>query len=337
MTGISRRSILQLAAGVTAAAGMERALAASGSRDRPNILWLVSEDNAPWIGAYGDRMARTPHLDALARKGIVYENAFSTAPVCAPSRFAILTGVHAQSNAPAQHMRARAAFPAALSTYPDLLRRAGYHCTNNAKPDYNCDVDPAAIWVESSDRAHWRSRPAGAPFVTVFNTMTTHERFLFKPVPGAASPAEVRVPRYLPDTPAIRQDFASYHNLIERMDGEIGARLAELEADGLADDTIVFYYSDHGGILPRTKHYAYNEGFRAPLIVYLPPKWAHLAPAPAGSRIKAPVSFVDLAPTLLSLAGVAKPATMQGRAFLGRPAVACNRIVFGARDRMDER
>ncbi|NML08077.1 sulfatase [Sphingomonas sp. G-3-2-10] len=335
-SGVSRRGLLQSAAGLAAATGVDRAFA-RGTRDRPNILWLVSEDNAPWLGAYGDKVARTPNLDALAKKGIVYENAFSTAPVCAPSRFAILTGVHAASNAPAQHMRAAAPFPPALSTYPDLLRRAGYHCTNNAKTDYNCTIDPKAIWDDSSDKAHWRSRPAGKPFMAVFNSMTTHERFLFKPTTGAASPADVRLPAYLPDTPAIRQDFASYHNLIEKMDGEIGARLAELEADGLADDTIVFYYSDHGGILPRTKHYAYNEGFHAPLIVYLPPRWAHLAPVAAGSRVKAPVSFVDLAPTLLSLAGATAPATMQGKAFLGRDAGTPNRIVFGGRDRMDER
>jgi arylsulfatase A-like enzyme len=221
---------------------------------------LVSEDNNPWIGAYGDSLARTPNIDALAARGLLYRNAFSAAPVCAPSRFAILTGVHAESCAPANHMRARARLDGELRTYPEYLREAGYYCTNNDKTDYNCDVDAAAIWNESGKNAHWKNRPEGAPFLAVFNLGTTHESSLFQPVAGAVTLTEVRVPAYLPDTPEIRQDFASYYNLIERMDGELGARLRELEDAGLLDDTIVFYYSDNGGALPRTKRYCHDQG-----------------------------------------------------------------------------
>ena len=140
---------------------------------RPNILWLVSEDNNSWLGCYGDPLARTPNLDALGRKGVIYRNATSTASVCAPSRYAFLTGMHAESNAPAQHMRATAHLPAAIPTYPQLMRNGGYYCTNNEKTDYNCDVDVDAIWDESSQSAHWRGRAKGQPFMAVFNSLTT--------------------------------------------------------------------------------------------------------------------------------------------------------------------
>jgi hypothetical protein len=234
-------------------------------------------------------------------------------------------------------MRAVARLPDALRTYPELLRSSGYYCTNNAKTDYNCDVDPAKIWDASSRDAHWKNRPDGRPFMAVFNFETTHESQVFRPTPGRIAPADVRIPAYLPDTPGMRENYASYYNLMEKMDAQIGEKLAELEAAGLAEDTIVFYYSDNGGVLPRSKRYCYDEGLRCALIVHLPKKWAHLAPVAAGSKIDAPVTFVDLAPTLLSLAGIAIPATMQGRAFLGPEAAGPQQYAFGMRNRMDER
>ncbi|MEG3168041.1 sulfatase-like hydrolase/transferase [Sphingomonas sp. LB3N6] len=331
----TRRHILTGAGAAATLAATARAQ--TGRGPRPNILWVVSEDNNPLIGAYGDTLAHTPNIDALARSGILYRNVYSNAPVCAPSRFGILTGVYPESCAPANHMRAEAKLPAMLRTYPEYLRQSGYHCSNNAKTDYNCDVDPRRIWDTQGPTAHWRGRPAGKPFMAVFNYMTTHESMLFKPTPGRVGPADVQLPAYLPDTPGIRQDYASYYNLIEAMDAQVGARLAELEADGLADDTIVFYYSDNGGVLPRSKRYCYDEGLRCALIVRVPPKWAHLAPSVPGSTVTAPVSFIDLAPTLLSVAGVPKPATMAGTAFLGHNAGAPQRYAFGMRNRMDER
>lgn len=304
--------------------------------ERPNILWLVSEDNFPFIGAYGDDVAHTPTIDNLARQGILYQHAYASAPVCAPSRFAILTGVNAQSCSPAQHMRANAGLPTELRTYPEYMRQAGYYCTNNSKTDYNCDVEPARIWNESSETANWDGRAPGQPFLSVFNYMTTHESRLFSAVPGRVQPEDVRIPAYLPDIPETRNNFASYYNLMERLDGELGAKLAELEADGLADDTIVFYYSDHGGALARSKRYCYDDGLRCALVVRIPDKWAHLAPHPTGSVVEEPVCLLDLAPTLLSLAGVPQAPNMQGRPFLGSEAWG-NEFVFGARDRMDER
>ena len=316
---------------------MAKAAANTTSRERPNILWLVSEDNNPFIGAYGDRLAHTPTIDALAAKGVLYKNAFSTGPVCATSRFAILTGVHAESCGPAHHHRAVAHLPPELKTYPEYMREVGYYCTNNFKTDYNCDVDAQKIWNESSPEAQWYHRPAGTPFMSVYNYFTTHESQLFFETEGRVQPADVRVPHYLPDSPKVRRDIASYYNLIERMDSQLGDRLKQIETQGVADDTIIFYYSDNGGVLPRSKHFDYDEGYRTALVIYVPPKWQHLAPAPPGSVVRTPVSFADLAPTLLSILGTPKPAQMQGRALLGPRAGPAEHYVFGARDRMDER
>lgn len=337
---LNRRNLLQtLAASGLAVATSALATPGDAPRKLPNILWLVSEDHSPMLGAYGDEVARTPVLDALARKGVLYRHAYASAPVCAPSRFGILTGCYPETCSPAQHMRAVAHLPADLKTYPELLRAAGYYCSNNEKTDYNCDVVPEKIWDESSAQAHWRKRPAGQPFMAVFNHMTTHESRLFgpQPVPGPVSPEQVQIPPYLPDTPAIRRDLANYYNLIARMDQEVGARLAELEQDGLAEDTIVFFYSDHGGVLPRSKRYCYEEGLRAALIAYFPPKWQHLCPVAMGSEVTQPVSLVDLTPTVLSIAGMPKPGHMQGEAFLGQHPGKPARYAFGMRNRMDER
>lgn len=329
---INRRGVIGLAAATVAARTVSAAPAG-----RPNILWLVSEDNNPFAGAYGDRLAHTPTIDALARKGVLYRNVYSNAPVCAPSRFAILTGIYPESCAPANQMRASAKLPPEFRTYPELMRAAGYFCTNASKTDYNCDVDPKAIWDVQGAEGHWRKRPAGKPFMAVFNYETTHESQLFTPTPGRVTPEMIVLPPFLPDTPGMRRDFASYHNLMEKMDGQLAARLAELEADGLADDTIVFHYSDNGGVLPRSKRYCYDEGLRCELVIYVPPKWRHLMPVGPGEVIDSPVTFIDLAPTLLSIAGAAQPPQMRGRPLLGERIGAPQRWALGMRNRMDER
>jgi arylsulfatase A-like enzyme len=333
---ISRRGVLGSAAGaaVAAAASGRRGVAAPS---RPNILWLVSEDNNPFMGAYGDPLAHTPAIDRLAAEGILYRNVYSTAPTCAPSRFGIITGVLPESHAPAHNMRAMARLPNFLRGFPEYLRQVGYYCTNNAKTDYNCDLDPAAVWDRSGTTAHWRNRPPQSPFFAVFNIEATHESAIFKPTPGRVKPEEVRVPAYLPDTPEMRVAASSYYNCIEIMDGLVAARRAELDAAGVGDDTIIFYFSDNGGVLPRSKRYCYDEGLRCALVAYFPPRWIHLAAVKPGSTVDSPVCLVDLGPTMLSLAGIDPPAHLYGRPFLGQRRAEPRTYAFGMRNRMDER
>jgi len=319
-------------------------LAACGTApaaDRPNILWLVSEDNTTLLGCNGDPLARTPVLDKLARDGVLFERCFAQ-PVCAPSRFALITGTFAVASGPAHHMRAQGKIPPWLKGFPQLLRDAGYYTTNHAKTDYNSPIPTGQAWNECGKQAHYRKRPdPRQPFFSVFNHEVSHESCLFpaRELPLSfppTDPAKVRIPPYQPDTPEIRADWARYYNHLALLDGQIAAQLKDLETAGLAEDTIVFYYADNGGVLPRSKRFLEESGTHVPLVVWFPPKWRHLAPAPPGSSVKQPVSFVDFAPTVLSLAGLKIPAYMQGRAFAG-PQAAPNEFVFCTRDRMDER
>jgi len=306
-------------------------------RYRPNILWLVSEDNGPFLGCYGDKNAITPNLDRLASEGILYENAYANAPICAPARFTIATGVYACS-AGTQHMRSYYRIPPLIRFYPQYLREIGYYCTNNAKEDYNVANKPRGTWDESSDKAHWKNRKPDQPFFAVFNILASHERFLHKSQAETDhDPARVDLPPYHPDTPEFRHDWAQYYDCITLMDVQMGERLKELEDAGLAEDTIVFYYSDHGGVLPRSKRFLYDSGIHVPMIIRFPKKYRHLAPAEPGTRTDRLVSFVDLAPTLLSLVGIPTPAHMQGEAFLGPYATKPRDYVYGFRDREGER
>lgn len=310
--------------------------------ERPNILWLVSEDNGPFLGCYGDPLAHTPTLDKLASQGVLYERCFAQ-PVCAPSRFTLITGMYAVGHGPAEHMRAQGKIPEWLSGFPKLLRAEGYYATNNAKTDYNSPINPREVWDESGRKAHWNKRPdPKQPFFSVFNHEVTHESCLFpeKELPLAqppVDPAKVRIPPYQPDTPEMRADWARYYNHLALLDAQLAAKLKDLADAGLAENTIVFYYADNGGVLPRSKRFLQRSGTNVPLIVYYPPKWRHLAPAAPGSRISDPVTFVDFAPTVLSLAGVKIPSYMQGKAFAGKAKAQPNDFVFITRDRMDER
>ena len=306
--------------------------------EKPNILWITSEDHGPQMGCYGDRLARTPHVDALAARGMLFRHAWSNAPVCAPARTTLITGMLATSLG-AEHMRSQVALPAGMKLLPEHLRELGYYCTNNSKEDYNL-ITPEKIWDESSGKAHWQKRPAGKPFFAVFNSSASHEGKLRpRGEPPVTDPAGVRVPAYHPDTPEVRRDWAQYYDQVSAADAEAGKRMAELEAAGLADDTILFYFADHGPGLPRSKRWPSNSGLQVPLVVFFPPKWRHLAPreyAPGGETDRL-VSFVDFAPTLLSIAGSETPATMQGKAFAGPFQTEPQPFVYGFRGRMDER
>jgi arylsulfatase A-like enzyme len=312
------------------------AAAADRPRQRPNVLWFIAEDLSPHLGAYGDPLARTPTIDRLAAEGVRFDVVYSDAPVCAPSRFALITGLHSATAGPAHHMRATARLPAFVRGWPELLRRAGYYTVNNAKTDYNAEIDLDATWDESSAQASWRNRSDGAPFFAQFTTLTTHESSIFAARAGPTPVDAVRIPPFYPDTPTTRIDKAQHYDRIAQMDAELSRRLAELEADGLADDTIVFFFADNGGVLPWSKRFANDRGLRVPLIVRIPEKWSQLAPASPGSTIDAPINFADFPPTVLSLAGIEAPGYMQGRPFLGRSRRR-NAYAWGRRSRMDER
>ena len=311
--------------------------AAPAEPARPNILWLVSEDNDCLLGCYGDALAKTPTIDKLAREGVLYERCF-TMPVCAPSRFTLISGMYPVTCGPAEHMRAQGKIPLWLKGFPAYLRAAGYYTTNNAKTDYNAPINIKEAWNMCGKQASYQNRPAGQAFFSVFNHEVSHESCLFpKGGPSLFDPAQMRIPAYQPDTPEMRADWVRYYTRIANLDTQIAAKLKELADAGLADDTIVFYFSDNGGVLPRSKRFLQESGTHVPLIVYYPPKWRHLAPAAPGSRIKEPVHFLDFGPTVLSLAGVKIPGYMQGHAFAGAAKAAPNEFVFCSRDRMDER
>jgi len=313
-------------------------LAAGPPVARPNILWITCEDTGPHLGCYGDTYATTPNLDRLAARGMIYTRAWSVAPVCAPARTAIIAGVYPSATG-SEHMRSLVPLPPDLKMYPQLLREAGYYCTNNEKEDYNL-IKPGPVWDESSRRAHWTNRPAGRPFFAIFNHTVTHEsQVRARPHEPVHDPAKARVPAYHPDTPEVRRDWAQYYDKVTEMDALAGKNLRELADAGLDEDTIIFFYGDHGPGLPRCKRFVYNSGLHVPLIVYVPDKWRHLAPPEyqPGGRSERLVNFVDLAPTLLSLAGVKPPPWMQGSAFMGVHAGPAPRFNFGQRGRMDER
>jgi N-sulfoglucosamine sulfohydrolase len=317
----------------------------TSDRTRPNILWITSEDMNAFIGAFGDRHAITPNLDKLAERGVSYHNAFATAPVCSPSRSCLITGVYATSMG-TQHLRSEITIPDLVKPFPKYLRQAGYYCSNNGKEDYN--FSDTAIWDESSSKAHWRDRKEGQPFFSVFNFETTHQSQVFGSdsafqakygqylQPGEKhDPGQIQAPPYHFDSPVVRKLWARYYDLVTLMDRQVGEILRELEEEGLTDETIVFYFSDHGTGMPRSKRALYDSGLSVPLIIAAPDPWLDQLDLPPGSERDELVSFVDFAPTMLSITGIPIPVHMQGKAFLG-PAKQTQDYVFGHSDRVDE-
>jgi uncharacterized sulfatase len=330
-------------------AAFSTAPAPGAEATRPNILWITCEDMSPDLGCFGQGYAVTPNLDRLASQGVRYTRAFAPIGVCAPSRSSLILGMFAPSVG-THHMRCQGTLPAGIAPFPGLLRAAGYYTSNNVKTDYNF-THPPGTWDESSNAAHWRDRRPDQPFFSVFNLVTTHESQIRQPEasyreriagfpPGAVhDPAKAPLPPYHPDTPEVRRDWARYHDMITAMDAQAGDLLRQLDADGLAESTIVFFFSDHGAGMPRSKRWLYDSSTRVPLIVRVPPRWREHAKPPGdpGAATDRLVSFVDFGPTVLSLANVAVPAHMQGRPFLGPAAAEPRQYVHGFRDRMDER
>ena len=321
--------------------------------EQPNILWITAEDMSATLGCYGDKFAFTLNIDRLAKESVRYTRAFASAPVCSPSRSCLITGCYPTSLS-TQQMRSGFAIPKGMRGFPARLRSCGYYTSNNVKTDYNTANYADIIkdsWAESSATAHWRKRPDKAqPFFSIFNLMTSHqsrtmvwpyERFQTE-VQSKLSPSEIHdpakvsLPAYYPDTPLIRREVARFYDCVTAMDKEVGAILQQLEDDGLAGNTIVFFYSDHGSGMPRHKRALLDSGMHVPLMIRFPKKWQHLAPGEPGTTTARLVSFVDYAPTIFSLTDTPIPAHMQGKPFLGDKAAEARRYVYGHRDRVDE-
>lgn len=313
---------------------------------RPNIVWLVAEDLSPIIPPFGDNTVSTPNLSRLADEGVRYTNAFSTSGVCAPSRAALATGMY-QNGIGALHMRTtniggfgveglipyEAVPPPEVKMLSQYFREAGYYTSNNAKEDYQFRKTVTA-WDDSSRDAHWRNREPGQPFYSVFNFGITHESQVWAQAENPLridEDLEVPIPPYLPDTEVATRDVRQVYSNIVAMDEQVGAVLAQLEEDGLLENTIVFWYTDHGGPLPRQKRLLYDSGLQVPLIIRYPDGWR------AGQEDDQLVSFVDFKSTALSLAGIEPPDYVDGRAFIGEFVnSSARRYIHAAADRFDE-
>ena len=333
------------------------------SHARPNIVLIVVEDLSLRIGAFGDSVAQTPNIDRLAREGVRLTQIFTASGVCAPSRAALITGMH-QSSITAQHMRSTAYSwqdgsgrtgyfatpPAYVKAFPELLRAAGYYTTNNSKTDYQFGT-PFTIWDESGTEAHWKNRSAGQPFFAMYSQTATHESGLFNPDANSEAyrasaselqalaqkraalirptrPEDVIVPPYYPDTPTVRTDIARQYDNVQVMDAWVGERMEELRRAGLLENTIVIWTTDHGDGLPRGKRSLYDSGLHVPTIIRFPDGRG------AGTSDARLISFVDLAPTILAMAGVPAPPPLHGIDVL-QPLSHGQERVFAARDRMD--
>lgn len=324
--------------------------------DRPNILWITSEDNGvAWVGCYGGTNAKTPAIDQLATEGFRYTHCFDNAAVCAPTRSCWITGMYAISNG-TQPMRSRNLIPHdKIKYYPDLLKEAGYHTSNPGKTDYNIGGREDKECWDYKGRAKgagkgknkakatpygWRERKPGQPFFAIVNIGDSHESRAHGDVSNPVKdPATMKLFSYHPDLPTIRKNYVKYAKAVENMDRKVKDALDALKADGLYDDTIIIYNSDHGGVMARSKRFCYSSGIHCPLVVRIPEKMKHLYPTdqPPGTTVDRIVSFVDMPKTWLSLAGANIPEQFQGTIFLGNNKEAAPKHHLAFRERADER
>jgi len=325
--------------------------------DRYNFLFITNEDISPYLSFYGDSTAYTPNLDKLAKSSLIFDNAFTPVGVCSPSRSCIATGMFPISigthnmrtgqdytgwgnrkyediglSDPAGNkvIQYSVVVPPEVKVFTQFLREVGYYCTNRFKTDMQF-ATPMTAFDENSPTAHYKNRESGQPFFSIFNSMTTHESKIWVYANDSlrVDPKKVKLPAYFPDNPIVRTDVARNYSNIEIFDAEVGKLLKELEENGLLDKTIIFYFSDHGGPLPRGKRAIYDSGLKAPFMIRFP-KGMHKG------RTDQLISFADIAPTVLSLAGVKPPEYMQGVAFAGKYKEKENKYVYGSRDRFDE-
>lgn len=309
---------------------------------RPNILWITAEDaNVNWFGCYGNKVGQstTPNIDKLAAEGFLYRNAFATAPVCAASRSSLITGVYSLTTGTYNHRSSYAIPHKLIEYYPDALRRAGYFCSNHTKTDYNIGGRKDMDCWDSSEQYGWKKRAQGQPFFCVINYMESHESRVMGSVENTRhDPSKVVLEKYHPDLPTIRKNYSLYQDAVENMDKRVGYALAALKESGLEEDTIVIFCTDHGGVMPGSKHYANDAGLHSPLIIRIPEKFKKLWPAEKpGIEVDRLVSFVDMPKTWLSLTQTKIPDTMQGKIFLGPQVEPEPEYCFSYQGRMDER
>ncbi|WP_271769397.1 sulfatase family protein [Aquimarina algiphila] len=316
--------------------------------EKPNIVWITSEDNSKhYLKMFDDNGISTPNIESLAEHGIVFHRAFSNAPVCSVARSAIISGIYGPKIAAQYHRKiATVPMPDSIMMFPAYLREAGYYTTNNSKEDYNI-IKGDNVWDESSRKASWRNRSEGQPFFHVFNIHDTHEgelHFTKKEMesnPTKTDENSFKVQPNHPDTKIFRYSNALYRDKIQEMDAKVGEVINELKKDDLLENTFIFYFGDHGGILPGSKGYLYETGLHVPLVIYVPKKYEHLGNVKKRSVIKGMVSFVDLAPTVLNLAGAQIPEGLDGKAFLGEnidlEEVDTRDETFSYADRFDEK
>ncbi len=313
------------------------------TQNKPNILWLVCEDQSLFFSSYYDSIAKTPHLNELSSEGIVYDNFFAASPVCSPNRSSIITGMY-PTTIGTQHMRAYKNNKGSINSKTNLpiysavpkrkvqfftenLRKMGYYCSNNSKEDYNMEMSPLA-WDESNKNAHWRNRQENQPFFSVFNFNITHESRIWINYQKHSSEDidNVILPPFLPTNNTIKNDFITNYKNIEKLDKQVGEIIKQLKEDGLYESTVIFFFSDHGGPFPRYKRSIYDSGLKCPLII----KWTEARNKPRNNQM---ISFIDLAPTILELTKSEITHKMEGVSFYNQN----NRdYIFASTDRFDE-
>ncbi|MGK7396788.1 MAG: sulfatase family protein [Candidatus Cyclobacteriaceae bacterium M3_2C_046] len=315
------------------------------SQAPPNIVWITSEDNSVhYMELFSENGVPTPHIEKLAQTGLKFTRAFSNTPVCSAARSTLISGCYGPRFASHYHRKQKAIpLPEEINMFPAYLREAGYYTTNNSKEDYNF-IKPEGVWDESSKTASWRNREQGQPFFHVFNITTSHESRLHFSRKDMENPTRTDTSSFFvhpnhPQTSLFRYTNAYYRDKIQEMDQEVGQVISDLEQDQLLDDTFVFYFADHGGVLPGSKGYLYETGLHVPLLVHIPQNYRHLVNAEIGTEVNGFVSFVDFAPTVLNLAGVKIPEQYDGQPFLGpfMDQVEERNLTFSYADRFDEK
>lgn len=326
-----------------------------------NVVWISCEDMGPVLSAYDNTAVHTPNIDRLANEGVKYTNAYATVGVCAPSRFSIITGMY-PARLGAHNMRTgdhnnfkwpediklrkdkgvldksgknvpdyEVVPPAYVKPFPEYLRAQGYYCINDNKCDYQFNA-PFTAWDDVYGGGSYKNAPEGYPFFYVKNYYTTHESriWLRKDKPMTVAPSAVAVPDYYADIPIVREGIARKYSNIEALDKEVGVLLDQLEADGVMENSVIFFWSDHGGNLLRQKRAVGDSGLHVPLIIRYPNGYR------AGETESRMVSLMDLGPTVLSLTGQKPPKYMDGKAFAGPFEEAPRDYIFGSADRFDE-